>query len=477
MAASAPPVSRIEVSSGLKWTVALTAVALLSLAAYGVFWLAPLALNQFSPFAGPAESITRILGADWHGLAFYVAGCVILFGLYGAALYIVPRTDSLGLHVAVFFTLSAPLLLLYTYPALAADPFDYLMGGRIMAEYGLNPYVRIALEFIGDPYLPPVGWPATPFIYGPAWAYVMSAVLWLSGDSTLLALLLVKALAIASHLGVAAFVYLIARDRRPRQARTALVAYAWNPLVIIHFALDGHNDAFMLLLVVASLYFALRHNWMLALPLLTLGGLVKFVPFVLVPLFLLAGRRRVEALVAGLSISALLVAIAYIPLWQGIDTFDGLRDQAGRWTSSPVSLLSFLLPDEALRPLGVALFAAGYALVLRARLGLVEGAFAVLLLYLVAISGWTKGWYFAWPLALAAILGGWPLAIAVAASAGAFLMNVFGGWGWIMHWWEWYVRWGEWMMEIWLTLSLYLPPLLVAIAWLTIVLRQRRTSP
>lgn len=456
------------------WPLVLTVVAAIGLLAYGLLWLEPFALGRFEPFETRAESITAILGADWAGLTHYSLAMVVPFSLYGVALAVAHRSGSWGLYVTAAFAAAAPLLLLYTYPALAADPFDYLMGGRIMADYGLNPYGHTASQFADDPYAPPVGWPGLPFVYGPAWAYTMFLVVALSGDSAEVALVLVKAVAVLSHLGVAAFVYLLARHFRPERAPTALVAYAWNPLVIVHFALDGHNDAFMLLWLMASLYAAVQGRWLVALPLLTLGGLVKFVPFALLPLYLLAGRSHRQALLGGVLVSLALVAVTYAPLWQGINTFDGLRDQAGRWTSSPTALLAFVLPDASLRPIGALVFAAGYLLALRRQRDLVEGSFLVLALYLVALSGWTKGWYFSWLLALGAVAGAGALWIAVAASIGAFVVNVFGGWAWVMHWWMWEQRWGLWMMEAWLTASLYLPPLLAGGLWLAIQWRADR---
>jgi alpha-1,6-mannosyltransferase len=453
----------------------LVASAVGSLVAYAVLWLEPLWLGSFDPFAGTAVSIMTILGPTWGGLAWYIPAFALPFSLYVLALVLVPRMDQdEALIVAAAFAVAAPLLLFYTYPALAADPFDYLMAGRIMSEYGLNPYVSVAADFPGDPYLPPVGWLETPLIYGPVWAYLMSATTAVAGDSTASALLLVKALAIVSHLGVAAIIYALARHLRPERATWALVAYAWNPLVIVHFALDGHNDAFMLLTVMAALYVAVLKRSPLALPLLVIGGLVKYVPFVLVPVFLLfLWEQKPRALIAAAAGSGLIVVVAFLPLWEGMATFDGLRDQATRWTSSPTSLLSFVLDDAYLRPLGFAAFGIGYLLVLRFSPGLLEATFAVLVLYLFAISGWTKGWYFSWPLAVGAVIGGAALWMSVAASLGAFVANIFGGWGWMMQWWNWGVRWGRWMMELWLTASMYLPWLAGIAAWLLVLMRRR----
>ncbi|HWQ29133.1 MAG TPA: glycosyltransferase 87 family protein, partial [Dehalococcoidia bacterium] len=227
---------------------------------------------------------------------------------------------------------------------------------------------------------------------------------------------------------------------------------------VIHFGVDGHNDALMILLVGLALLAAVRERHELALPLVTAAALVKFVPAILVPLFLLAARRSPRQAGAGLAASLALAAAAFAPQWAGLDTFDGVRDQGSRQTSSLATVLTFAFDSEDLaRALMVGTFAAGYAyIILRVR-GLVPQTFALLSLYLATVAFWFKGWYVTWPLMFGAALGGPALAVAAVWSVGPLIAPVFGAWGWLMYWWDWHRRWGIWMMETWLTASLLAP--------------------
>jgi hypothetical protein len=281
----------------------------------------------------------------------------------------------------------------------------------------------------------------------------MAGVAWLAGESTTSALLLAKVISVAAHLVCAAFVYLIARRAAPDRALVALTAYAWNPLVVIYIGVDGHNDSVLLAFLLASLYLGLRRDWELSLPLMACAVLVKFVPLVLFPLLVWYGRDRPGALVAGGIASTLLAAAAFAPFWIGVDTFDGVLDQASRMTGSPAYLASLAAPDVLLRPVAAALFGVAYLAVLRSRLDLVTAAYAVLLSFLLVLSFWTKPWYFIWPLALASVIGGNAFLLTVPGAIGLLASNVIGSWAWLMDWFRWEERWGRQFIEVWLALA------------------------
>ena len=451
-----------------------------SLLAYGVLWLRPLWLGRFEPFAGAAIYIGRIFDYTGEGFRQFALAALVPSLLYLAALLLLPRVPlGRALPIIVAVTVFAPLLLFMTYPALAADVFGYLMYGRIVSEHGGNPYIDTANAFPNDPYFPPVGgdWRDYPAPYGPLWVWTSALVTWLAGGQQLLALLILKLIVIAAHLGVAALVWLLTRDitGSERRAAWALLAYGWSPLAITHFALDAHNDAPMLLFLLTAIWFMRRQRPDLAFPALALSVLVKFVPLLLAPLFLLAARQQPRRTLAGAAVSAGLMTVAFAPLWQGFDTFDGVRKQSGLMTSSPQSLLHLYINDAWLRPLSLVVFGLGYLLILWRLRSLEARSYAAIVLYYFALSSWTKGWYFTWALALGSVLGGPAFAAAALASFGVFLQNMTA-WGWEMDTYGWATRYGINFWEWWLTWTLYLPWLLVA-AWVVVRRRGRVLAP
>lgn len=438
--------------------MALVACWTASAGLYVWFWTRPLWLPDW-PLDTGALDPTATLGLNYGGLAHYILGFVLPSLVYVAALPAAWRLRErlrAGWVVAGAVGLAASLWL--AYPILAADVFDYLMIGRLVEHYHVNPYVHVADEFPSDPYYPPVGWPDLRSVYGPLFNGLVAVPALLAGGDTLAALLIFKAFIIAVHGANTWLVFRLASERDLERAGFAALAYGWNPMAVMFFGVDGHNDALMLLFAGAAALASLRGRHDLALPLLTAGALTKFVPAILLPVYLLAARRSPRRMAAGLVASAALTLLAFAPQWAGIGTFDGVRDQGSRQTSSLAAILTFAFDDKPLaRSLMVGAFAAGYTFTLLRVKGVTRQTFAILSLYLVTVAFWFKGWYITWPLMFGAALGGPALAVALAWSIGPFLNPVFGAWGWLMYWWDWHRRWGLWMMEAWLAASLLVP--------------------
>ncbi len=467
---------RVRVAAG---TLVVAWVA--SLAAYVWFWTRPLWLPRW-PLDTSALDPTATLGLTYEGLAHYIVGFSLPTVLYGVAL---AATWRLGKRLPAWPVVAGAVglagALWLAYPILAADVFDYLMIGRLIEHYHQNPYVHVAAQHPEDPYAPPVGWPDLRSVYGPLFNAFMAWPVLVAGGNVLAALLLFKVVVILAH-GVNTWVvHRLARQLGAERPAFAALAYGWSPLAVIHFGVDGHNDALMLMPLGLATLAALRNRHELALPLVTAAALVKFVPLILVPPFLLAARRSPMQAVIGVLVSLALTVAAFAPQWAGWDTFDGVRDQGSRQTSSIASLLTFALDSKGLaRSLMVGAFVVGYGYTLLSVRGVAAQTFALLSLYLVTVAFWFKGWYVTWPLMFGAALGGPALAIAAVWSVGPLIAPVFGAWGWLMYWWDWHRRWGVWMMETWLTASLLAPfavGLAGVLAWRWFVRRVLRVTP
>ena len=104
----------------------------------------------------------------------------------------------------------------------------------------------------------------------------------------------------------------------PQLAAAALLAWLWNPLLLVASAVGAHNDMLMLALLLASFLALQRHGWLAALLLLVLAGHVKLTALTLAPVYGFwlvrqLGWRRALAYAAvtvgvGLAISWLLYA-------------------------------------------------------------------------------------------------------------------------------------------------------------------------
>jgi alpha-1,6-mannosyltransferase len=131
--------------------------------------------------------------------------------------------------------------------------------------------------------------------------------------------------------------------RRHGRSPLALVLYAWSPLPIIYFGLDGHIDALgIAFLVLALLCFAMNRR-LQAVVALGLSALAKLVPLILVPL-LLRMDKGVRRFVFP-AVPVLLVVCGYLLYYEPtLGSVESLKTFGVHWefNGSIFSLIYFL---------------------------------------------------------------------------------------------------------------------------------------
>ena len=292
--------------------------------------------------------------------------------------------------------LGAPLLL-------STDAWTYWLYGRIATVHDANPYEDEPAEFPQDAAFPHVGtdWHEATSVYGPAFTLASEPVAGAAGESEDAAAWIYKTLA---ALAVCAAAAIAARLATRRSFAWAFVG--WNPLLALHFAGGGHNDAWMAALVVGALALGAAGRRELAGAAWACAIAVKWVPLVLLPLRVLEDRARGRRLgYRGLALAAAVIGTA--ATWRyGLDWLGALgplAGQAGEGTSFalPRRLDSLGVPYELAVGLLVAAFGVAYVILARgalrgrARLGLTAGLLLLATPYLVA-------WYVVWAAPLAA---------------------------------------------------------------------------
>jgi hypothetical protein len=341
--------------------------------------------------AGSVRWAWLYLAAGAAAFLAYVAGLVALrrrvaalaaVAVVGAAVQLAP--------------LAAPLLL-------SSDAWTYWDYGRIAAVHGGNPYSDTPADFSADPAFPYVGadWRDTTSVYGPAFTLASEPVALASGASADAAAWLFKGLAAIAMLACAALAASLAR-RRP----LAFAFVAWNPLLALHAAGGGHNDAWVGALVLGALVAGATGRRQLAGAAWVVAILVKWTPAVFLVLRTVEARstrRRVGH--AGFAVTA--IALGGIATWRygwkWLGAFGPLARNANEETrfAIPHRLETLGVPDAVALALVLAALAVAYAWLLReavrgrARLALAGGLLLLATPYLAP-------WYLAWVVPLAA---------------------------------------------------------------------------
>lgn len=332
----------------------------------------------------------------------FLALLVVAFAAYLAGLALL-RDERLSrlpvLAIAVFVQLvplAAPLLL-------STDAWTYWAYGWIGAEGGGNPYVDPPSAFPASPALPYAGsaWVDTTTVYGPVFTLVSEGVSLPAGGSEDAAAWLFKALAGGGMLAA-----VVAVSRASARPALAAAVVGWNPVVAVHAAGGGHNDALVAALAAIAIALAVHRRERLGGGVWVLAGLVKWVPFAFLFLAALAARARGRP--TGL-IGAAVAALAGFALgvwrygFEWLDAIGPFVDDAARETSYalPSRLEDAGLPDRVATAVAVLVLAVGVAWLareaLRGRLWLGRAACLVLV-----TTPYLAVWYLAWAVTLAA---------------------------------------------------------------------------
>jgi hypothetical protein len=256
-----------------------------------------------------------VLAASMVAIAFldpgarpwaFLAGAAFASGAYLRILPLLGRvrgesTAALSFCLALAALWRVPLFLLP--PRLSTDVYRYIWDGRVQ-RLGYDPYV---LE-PGDPRLRALHTDETIFMNHrelptpyPAGAELFFRAVTTFGESarTMKAAILVC--------DVATGVVLLGWLADLRKSRWWLLAYAWNPLIALEGAGNGHVDllaAFCLVIAARSLS---RGRGTVAASALAVGAGVKLLPAVLIPLL----WRRIRVRDAALAL--VLLAALYLP--------------------------------------------------------------------------------------------------------------------------------------------------------------------
>ena len=290
-----------------------------------VIYIVAFPLISNTQAGGPAADLEILMrGYRWFA-PIYVLGLFLLYYLFWQALRIASRAgdqltgNRLYLSNLKLFILTFGLLfgftLIWLYPITANDLFRYVVRGRVWAIHGANPMVTPPDAFPNDPYFAFAGeFGNLPSVYGPLWELAAQLPLRLGATDMVAGSVGLKLMLQLCYLICA---YLLGWQANPEKGSrlTALIFFAWNPLILMQGLGNGHNDLLFMTLMLAGLILWQRNLWWAASVALTLAALAKIPALLMLFLFGLALLRRQstwrQSLLKGLAAAALSLITIY----------------------------------------------------------------------------------------------------------------------------------------------------------------------
>jgi alpha-1,6-mannosyltransferase len=241
------------------------------------------------------------------------------------------------------------LVSLWLPPFQSTDVLGYVNRGWQQWHYHTNPYVTTIAQLPNwqhDAMLTD-HWIDNPCPYGVVFARLAHLTCamgtWLQWDKAGMV-----ALFKATQLGLLVFALRFAANR-PTYGHAALAGpmlpvaqLAWHPIVVVHGLTNGHNDGWVATLMLVGYALCTRGWAVILLPtVVVLGGLIKLVPVIALPITLtslwrLAGPTKT---LAGICIAVLVAVMAIVPYWDPHIQWAALTENVGLSHNSLHALL------------------------------------------------------------------------------------------------------------------------------------------
>lgn len=404
-------------------------------------------VNAFIPVIIMADPPT--VTSSWKETALLLGVFLNVFLLYLLALRLLPRRISL--RYILISTVLLGILCVFIPIVTSTDVYSYIAYARMAVIYHLNPLTTVPTAIHIDPVYHRLYWLKQPSAYGPTWVLVTCFLEWLAitvGFNGILSMLLsLRIFGLAMHFGSTWLIWSISGhiQRRygffsPEKRLLGVLAFAWNPLLLLEACVNAHNDAALLFLVLLAIWMLVRRTpittrtYLLATAMFALATCLKLYVVLLAPvllLFLWIQPRKFQNTIGALATYLGIVLLLYTPFWQdgailkvflvNPTAFRNINSQAeflsylfngiyyaiaSAWAHHPISTYVYIgSPAELVAHiLGIGAFVIIYALVLwraaRHALhhlgtlpGLIRWLALVWLLYCVIGAPWFWPWY------------------------------------------------------------------------------------
>ena len=235
----------------------------------------------------------------WYGMmAFAVAA--------GAVGWVAWRKVAFSRQEVVLWAIVFRLICFTLPPGLSDDMYRYVWDGEMQAD-GINPYAyrpssSLLAGYQESTLYGELNSESFYSVYPPVSQMVFWAGTALSSGDWEVSYYLIKALFLLLELGG---LWLLSTMVDPR----SLILYAWQPLVLLEVAGQGHTEAALASFLIATVYFVRQERPVLAASALAAAGWVKLYPFLLFP-FLWRRMGWTSVWAGGLAAAALAAPYA-----------------------------------------------------------------------------------------------------------------------------------------------------------------------
>ena len=223
--------------------------------------------------------------------SIYLIWIATAFSFYILNLWLFYKKKLRGNYLKYAVVLST-LILIFAYPFLSSDLFNYIFYSKIILSYHSSPYTHRALDFPGDDWLRFMRWVHGYAPYGPLWlaGALIPAILGFGKFS--LNLLMFKIFIGLFHLLNSYLIFKILRKTGIKNILLATSFYALNPLLLIEGVANAHNDIVVASFLLLAVYFYVHKENAKSFAVIFAGALIKYIPILNLPWYIFSLLRK-----------------------------------------------------------------------------------------------------------------------------------------------------------------------------------------
>ncbi|MDD5039543.1 MAG: hypothetical protein PHY34_00145 [Patescibacteria group bacterium] len=245
---------------------------------------------------------------------FFLAFCI----LYGVFFFTVRKQHEASARyqrILILFPVVFVVILFLSPPFFSSDLFGYITRSAIANIHHANPYT-ITPASLG--YSDFVAWPDKESVYGPLFISIGLLFNKIAGSDIVANLVVFRLAAAAVFAACGYLMYKILQQSAPKFRFIGTALFLWNPYILIEAVHSAHNDMYMVLFILASVYFIVTKKYRWSIVALTCAFLIKYSAIVLLPVVVLLiftqdRKKAWRDCAIGALVGAALIAIAYLP--------------------------------------------------------------------------------------------------------------------------------------------------------------------
>ena len=222
-------------------------------------------MQQLGYFSRPAATLiftALILTA----FTFFIINLYLFFKKRASAAYL------------KFSIVANTVILIFAYPFLSHDLFNYMFDAKIILNYHANPYTHRPLDFAGDEWLRFMRWTHRYSPYGPLWLLYSLIPATLGFGKFILNFFAFKIFIGIFHLVNSYLIFKILGKINKKYQLLGTAFYSLNPILLIEGVVNAHNDIVLASFMLASIYFLTFNKKLLSYASIISGSLVKYIP-------------------------------------------------------------------------------------------------------------------------------------------------------------------------------------------------------